>query len=228
MSANSETLRPEVKRFSSEAREALQQQGYVIYELKGESIQSLKDAGRPIKQTWENHLPHHTYKHSFSYPEFDEMQSMRSEVAVNPEKPFLRWSGFRRFKGQEASVRRFSKRLNKRVPGAEAKMGEAPDYIELAFQHQDKTGKQLYTEPHPVTKSFYKGADTPQVATISFHPEGSIWVQSWITEMSHHGIGAMPLIVPAEIRPQKKDGATAQYKTPGLQSFANIFRRQAR
>lgn len=41
----------EIKRFSQEAKEALEKQGFVIYGLTGQSIKTLRDAGRNFWST---------------------------------------------------------------------------------------------------------------------------------------------------------------------------------
>ena len=46
-----------VQRFSQEAREVLEKQEYVIYELTAQSIKSLRETGRPFWSTWHKDYP---------------------------------------------------------------------------------------------------------------------------------------------------------------------------
>lgn len=47
--ADKESLKPEITRFTSETREALEKDGFIIYESTGKSINDLKKEGYVIK-----------------------------------------------------------------------------------------------------------------------------------------------------------------------------------
>ena len=71
----------EPARFSADTRRSLEEHGYYIFTLTGQSIKSIRESGHPFFSTW--HKKH---------PEIDEeLKSMLSEVAINPdpEKIFL-------------------------------------------------------------------------------------------------------------------------------------------
>jgi hypothetical protein len=192
-------LPAEILRFTQEAREALERKGYVIYGLKGESIQSLKEAGRPICQTWENRVPPNlskVYKHRLSYPEFDEMPSMRSEVGINPTELYLSTNKREALKEQEARVKEFSRKLSRIIPGTAAIIGQAPDYIELGFQHLDATGQLLFGEDFndtfATTKTSVGTYDNDEYVAVVGNYGGpkTLAVQAWPTEYATSVINA--------------------------------------
>ncbi len=122
-----------IKRFSNEQREALDRQGFVIYGLTGQSIQTLKVSGRRFFSTGDKNLPG-----------FEAQGSMHSEVAINPNQPFLPKSDNKTLVKQEEMVEEFSQELGKKIQGVRAVIGQAPDYIELAFAHFDETKQYLF------------------------------------------------------------------------------------
>src|SRR5207244_1274346 len=97
-----ETQTVETKRFTHEGREALEKQGYVIYNLMGESIKSLKEAKRPFYSKWHN-----------AFPKFEALPSMHSAVAINLDNLFLPESNNKSLKQQEALVQKFSQGLGR-------------------------------------------------------------------------------------------------------------------
>ena len=123
----------EIKRFSQEAREALEKSFFVIYGLTGQSIKTLRGNGCQFRSTWHKELP-----------SFEALGSMHSEVAVNPNKLFLPKSSRKRLSQQEKMVEKFSQELGQQVQGVKAIIGQAPDYAELAFQHLNATNKYLF------------------------------------------------------------------------------------
>lgn len=153
-----ETAPIEVKRFTDEAREALQKEGYRIYQLTGESIRTLRQGGRKFWSTWHQ---------DGQYEAFETQGSMHSEVAVRPDALFIPKSNNKTLKKQEDAIARFSGDLAKKVKGVEAIMGEAPDYVELAFAHLDATGNRLFGEKYGYnyarTKTLTAGSDVAGV-----------------------------------------------------------------
>ncbi len=71
-------IQVEAKRFTDEQKEALVKEGYVIYELTGQSIKSQKEQGRKFWSTWHK-----------DYSQFEALTSMHSEVAINPDQLFI-------------------------------------------------------------------------------------------------------------------------------------------
>lgn len=131
-----------IKRFSSEAEEALRKQGFLIYDLTGQSIKTLGDKGHRLGSAW--------YK---KFPDFEALRSMSSEVAVDPEKPFLPNSKYRQFSEQKEMVERFSQEIRKKVPGVKGIIGQVPDYFELILAHFDVTKQYLYYIDHLTNSS---------------------------------------------------------------------------
>lgn len=127
----------EVRRFSAVTRKVLEKEGYIIYELDGRAIRSFNQAGRPFYSTW--------YK---DYPDLENLPSRKGEVAINPEELVIPKSNNKTLKEHEEMVREFGLMLARKIPGVQAVIGQAPDYVELAFLHFDKTGKRLFGEKY--------------------------------------------------------------------------------
>lgn len=125
----------ESKRFSQESREALKGMGYVIYSLTGQSIVSMQEAGRKFMD--------YDYRDFSSY---ENLRSMCTEVAINPDEPIIPFSDHRNDVQQAVLIAKFAHRLKRKVNGVDAVRGEASDYIELEFTHLDATGEHLFEE----------------------------------------------------------------------------------
>ncbi len=182
-----ETTPVEVRRFSQEAREALEKQGFVVRELTGQSIASEREAGRKFWSTWHR-----------DYPQFEALSSMQSEVAINPAKLFLPRSNNKTLRQQEDLIARFSTDLGTKVQGVEAVMGEAADYVDLAFAHLDVTGDRLFGENYGYN---YARTKTPtvdsNVASVGgFHPVDGLDVRYWSRGYGRDDVFAAPLVVP--------------------------------
>jgi len=177
----------EVERFAPEAREALEKEGYVIYPLTGQSIKSLQESGRKFWSTWHK-----------NYPDFEALASIRSEVAINPNRLFLPESNRKTLVEQEAMVEEFSKELGRKIKGVKAIIGEAPDYIELAFSHLDATSEYLfgkkYNFDYARTKTATVGSHVPNVG--NFHPDDGMYVGHWDRDPGNDYVWAAPLVVP--------------------------------
>ena len=179
----------EIKRFSTEARRALEEQGYVIYGLKGQSIRDLNlRAGRKF---W--------LRRCRDYSLLEASASMKSEVAINLEEPFLPGSNNEALEQQEEIVARFSKELGEKIPGVKAVIGQAPDYLGLVFAHLDRTGDFSFGEEYRYgsarTKTPTSGS---RVATVGgFGPDGGfLHVSDWPANLGSGSVYAAPLVVP--------------------------------
>lgn len=177
----------EIKRFTPEAWEALEKQGYVIYRLNGESIKSMKEAGRSFYSKWHNILP-----------KFEALPSMHSEVAINPDNIFLPESDNKTLKQQEALVEKFSQELRKTAPNVSAIIGQVSDYVELAFQHLDATGQRLFGKNYDYN---YARTKTPtssrKVADVGyFHTRDGLTINEWFTRYGADFLFVAPLVVP--------------------------------
>lgn len=185
----------EIKSFSKETKEALGKEGYVIHSLTGQSIKSLRDAGRKFWSTWHN-----------KYPDFEALGSIPSEVAVNPSNLFLPKSNNKTLAQQEEMVEKFSEEIGKKVQGVKAIIGEAPDYVELAFAHLDATKDYLfgakYNYNYARTKTPTNGSFVAYVGGLHagrgffFQPVG-LGVGYWSVDGGLGVIYAAPLVVPA-------------------------------
>jgi len=181
-----EAPRIEIVRFSTEAREALEGQGYKVYELTGQTVKSLRDSGKRFWSTW-----HKGY-------DFEDSASRSSEVAINPKKLFLPRSNNKTLSEQQALVARFSADISAKVSGVEAVLGEVPDYAELAFAHLDATGDYLFgsKNDYSYTRTQTRvGSDVARVG--SFNPDSGLSVDYWDPAYRNGYLFAAPLVVPA-------------------------------
>ena len=177
----------EIKRFSQEQKEALEKQGFVIYGLTGQSIKTLRDAGRKFWSTWHK-----------DFPDFEALGSMHSEVAINPSNLFLPRSNNKTLAQQEEMVSEFSEELVKKVQGVKAIIGQASDYEELAFRHLDATKEYLFG-----AKDKYNSARTKtptggsHVAYVgNFSAGHGLDVRDWHAVDGRGNVHAAPLVVP--------------------------------
>lgn len=182
-----ETVPVEIKRFSEEQREALEKQGFVIYALTGQSIKTLREAGRKFCLTWRN-----------KHPDFEALGSMQSEVAINPSKLFLPKSNNKALAQQENMAEKFSQELGKTVKGVKAIIGQAPDYLELAFAHLDSTKEYLFGAKD---KYDYVRTKTPTsssyVAVVHlFDADSGLDVSYWFRDNGLVNLYAASLVVP--------------------------------
>ena len=181
-------VRGETKRFSPEVRKALEKEGYLIYTLTGQSIKSLREAGRKFSSTWHK-----------GYPDFEALTSRLSEVAIDPNKLFLPDSNNKTLVEQEKMVEEFSQKLSKKVEGVEAIIGEAPDYVELAFVHLDATGEYLFGKKYNFDYARTKTqAGGPCVVRVGyFRPDYGLYVSFWDRVHGYGNVWAASLVVPA-------------------------------
>ncbi len=178
----------EIKRFSQEQKEALEKQGFVIYGLTGQSIKTLRDSGHKFWSDWHKSLP-----------DFEALGSMHSEVAINPNKLFLPKSNNKTLAQQEEMVEKFSQELGKKVQRVKAIIGQAPDYVELAFQQLDATKDYLfgakYNYDYARTKTPTSCSDVADVG--GFCADRGLHVSHWEHAFGYGLVHAAPLVVPA-------------------------------
>lgn len=179
-----------VKRFTDKQKEALHKIGLTaIYPLSGQSLRSLREGGRKFWTDW--------HKDS---PDFENLTSRLSEVAINPNKLFLPKSNNKTLEQQEEMVKKFSEELRgrKRILGIEAVMGEVPDYTELAFLHLDATEERLFGEKYNYDYARTKTGVGSGVALVGrFYADFGLCVDSWRPGSGGGGVWAAPLVVPA-------------------------------
>jgi len=179
-----ETEKSEIQRFTQEQKDALKKEGYVFYELTGQSIKTLREAGNSFWSTWHE-----------DYPYFEVLKSMKSEVAINPKQLFLPGSNCKKFLGKEVLVENFSKNISAKIPGVEAIIGKAPDYIELAFLSPTKHclfGKE-YGYGYTITQT-QVGSGVACVGGM----DSSIGIDviRWNSDNRSSGLYVAPLVVP--------------------------------
>lgn len=183
-SQSAETELPEIQRFSDEQKEALKKEGYVVYELTGQSITSLREQGKPFWSDWHK-----------DYPDFEALASRRSEVAINPQKLFLRDSNNKTLAEQLALVAKFSTDISVKVPGVEAVLGEMPDYAQLAFLSPEK--QRLFGEKNGYNYTRTQTRLGSSVAYVgSFSSDNGLRVSGWNADGRGGGVFAAPLVVP--------------------------------
>ena len=178
----------EVRRFSAATRKALEKEGYIIYELNGRSIGSLKEAGFTFQSIW--HKDH---------PDVENLGSSKGEVAINPEKLVLAKSNNKGLKEQEKMVGEFGLELVRKIPGVQAIIGEGPDYVELVFLHFDKTSERLFGEKHDYSFTRTKtpvGSGSVAVGNFSVKLGLEVFLCRDPEDL-RVGIWIAPLVVPA-------------------------------
>jgi len=182
----------EVRRFNDEARAALEEDGYKIYTLTGQSVASLREAGREI-------LSVDSSKYVYN---FDTLTSRLSEVAINPDRLILPNTDNKTLVQQEKMIKQFSIELGKKIPGVEAIMGGAPNYTDLACTHLDATDESQFGENYIYDSAISK---TPTVNVLvalvgSFHfypdPDGGMLTLHWRSVLGWPYDFVVPLVVP--------------------------------
>lgn len=186
LSESSENLSS--KKFSPETKEALEKEGYLIYSLTGKSIKDLKKEGMKFLSRWHE-----------KYPDFETKPSIHSEVAFNPKQLFLPNSNNKTLAEQEELVEHFSQKLSRKMKGVKAIIGEAPDYVELIFNHLKQTGEPLFGLDY---KYGFTRTETPAVgATVAdvgnFVAAFGLYIDSMDPNKSDDLVWVAPFVIPA-------------------------------
>jgi hypothetical protein len=134
----------EINRFTEEQKFDLRENGYRIYTLTEKSLGALINSGEKINLQWREGLDRWDQPVAIEF-----IKSVHSEAAINPKRLFLSKGNNKDLTKQEEIVNRFSKELNKKIPGVKAIIGQVPDYAELYFQHLAKTGEYLFVAKNP-------------------------------------------------------------------------------
>lgn len=129
-----ETEDPVMKRFSQEAREALERDGFWVGKLTRQSIADYEKARRRFYT-----------KTIDRYPEIKDLPSRNSEVAIGDplNKPYdyiLPDYVGKSFSDYFAMIDNYNRDLQEKIPGVEAVIGEVSDYVELLCSFRDETG----------------------------------------------------------------------------------------
>lgn len=182
-----------IKKFTDKQKEALIERNFTaVYLLSGQSIKSLREAGRKFS------------KRCRSYPDVENLTSRLSEVAINPNQLFLPGSDRKIFEEQIRILQDFSFALSKgrnRIQGVDAILGTASDYAELVFLHLDKTGEYLFgSEYGNVTRT---ATITRAITDDSFGiisvgcDDNELILSHWSPLHRLRGLRVSPLVVPA-------------------------------
>lgn len=176
--------------FSPEAREVLEREGYLIYNLEGLSIHSLRLLGFKIGT-----LSREGYLGENFWIGISSASRLR-EVAFHPEKLFLPRSNIKSLYEQRIMIHEFSQRFRRRnrTRGVRAIMGQAGDYTELAFQHFKRTGERLFEEGY--ARSRTEGSANRSVCIGCFSERIGLLVNLCSVFDREYYIWAAPLIVP--------------------------------
>ncbi len=178
-----------IQSFPIETQRALEKEGFLIYPLTGQSMKSLREAGEKFLTTWHK-----------AYPDFEALTSRLTQVAINPQKLFLSESNRKTLPRQEEMVVDFSQEISRKIKGVRAIIGEAPDYIELAFIHLKETGGYLFGEKYNYgyarTKTLINDTEAANVGCFS--RKFGLQVRHWRFRHSLDSIWAVPILVPED------------------------------
>lgn len=176
-----------ISRFSAEQRKGLERKGYLVYNLTGQTIATLRNAGHPFWSTWHQGEA------------IEQVRSMLTEVAVNPKSLFLQDSNRKTLDEQLAMVENFGRKLSGEVKGVAAILGTAPDYAELAFAHLDQKGQRLFGKDfdYDYTRTTTPTGESHVALVGSFNGDLGLRVHDWVQSGRHDDIWAAPLVVPA-------------------------------
>lgn len=199
--------------FTPETQSILEQQSKKLYTLTGKTILQLTDEGVPISTQWEG-------GGKAVFDEINRLQSRRSQVAIEnmervPVDKILLESFNMSVPKQLELTERHSSQLQRDVPGAKMIMGNPADYVELAWEIQKTTGRDLFTSEHYIPllsrllkrkfgQNWYARADIHVESmrgrfafAVSFYRK-EFHVTAWPRQEGNHIMGVFPLIVPAE------------------------------
>lgn len=194
------------ERFTDEEKEALRNDGAVIYLLHGETILSQKESQRAKG------------KPSFGYvvdagERLLALPSRKIEVAIypDPEKFFVPGSFNKSVKKQEEKVMQDARELRLRLnlsAVTEIIPDEAATLSEIGFQHLDATGVWLFGKEYAVAQGLdwvYGRTKNPTNASGSIvayvgnaYPDSGLDVGGWRRDDGLHSVGALRLVVPIE------------------------------
>lgn len=171
--------------FSPEQRRGLEHSGYILHQLTGQSIATLRDAGNSF---WSS---------LHKGEAFENEHSMCTEVAVNPRTFFLPHSNRKTLSEQLALISQFNAEIGREIPGVIAKLGGVSDYAELAFAHERATGDRLFGRDYDYD---HTRTTTPtggfSVAVVGSYGDLGLGIFYWHRDISDGYVWAAPLVVP--------------------------------
>lgn len=188
----------EARKFSLEARASLAKLGFVIYSLRGKSLETLHtETAEPVLD--DTQLQQWVGGQWVKRPapgDFWYESSPATEVAIRPDHAVLPGSDDKSYKQHQGSAAAFSADISSKVSGASAIIGTASYYVELALIHRKSTGNHLFkTDVRLVTSSVYKG-DGEYMVQVGRDEKGLRTWEYWLGTQGAYDVWLMPLVVP--------------------------------
>jgi len=173
--------------FTSEQQMILERKNFIIYQLTGQSVVSLREQGYPFWSYWYEDEP------------LEAVVSFRTEVAINPHTFFLPKSNEKTLDEQLSMMEEFSRKIESDVAGTIAILGNVADYTELAFVHLRKKGQRLFGKDFDY---HYTRTTTPVdeslVALVGcFEDDGGLSIDFNHKNDCYRSVWVVPLVIPA-------------------------------
>lgn len=169
--------------FTAEQKILLRNRKYTIFNLNQESMTTLEKKGMRFWSTW--HVGNSN---------FESLSSRKGEVAVllDPDKFFLADSNNKTYQEQVDMVKEYSLKIQQKISGVEAIIGNAADYLELAFLNANLFGEEY--------KRHYTRSNTPTFLHFALvgnrDLNGFLSVPDWASDARDPSIWVAPLVVP--------------------------------
>lgn len=171
------------KRFSEEQRRALEERSFVVFDVGGKTLESLKHSGVYFWSEW--------HKGDI----LERLTTGASEVAVNTSTPFLRGSEGKTVTEQSIIASKYSDEISKGIPGVRAVIGSAVDYMAIEAKFKGLTGRSVFrtgsSNNYATTVNSFNGH---QLFAGEFYDGSS--VVSYRFGETYSDIKVMPLVVP--------------------------------
>ncbi len=195
VSTRSKESETDIQRFLPETRDTLEKKGYIIYLLRGKSIEEMwTESGEPAPD------PLSQLEEWQSAQFWTEITPPR-EVAINPKRLFLPSSNDKSFKYHQRMIRDFSIEISEETKGTKGIIGEASNYVELALLHRKLTDEQLLFRDNEisyvVTKTPYGGRNGENLVEVGEDLKGVRCYEYNISLQGKYDTYLMPLIVAA-------------------------------
>jgi len=184
------TETPILQPFTPAERRALEKDGLLIYPFSLQTIRSQKDAGKPFWNMVD------------AGPQFEAVPSMVGEVAFipDPKRFYLPESNNKTLGQEEELIKEYGRELRERLnlpDHIKTVIGQAPDYTQLAFMHQEETGEYLFG---PKYGHNFARSKTPTnglfVAFVGYFSANlGLNVNEWDRGRGFAGAFAVPLVV---------------------------------
>lgn len=175
--------------FSPEQSLSLERMGYVIYQLTGHSVATLRNSGNLFFSLWHKGEA------------FENEPSMRTEVAVNSRALFLPHSNRKNLSEQQNLISQFNEKIMREVPGVIAKLGGVSDYAELSFLHENVTRERLFGSKYNFNYTrTITPTDSSHVATVGDFRAHGLRISYCPNERGDAEVWVALLIVPESAR----------------------------